>query len=34
VVRIDSETNSLLIKGAVPGPPGGYLVIRPTNKLG
>jgi len=34
VVRIDSETNSLLIKGAVPGAAGGYLVIRPTNKLG
>ena len=34
VVRIDAETNSMLIKGAVPGPPGGYLLIRPTNKLG
>jgi len=34
VVRVDAETNSLLIKGAVPGPPGGYLTIRPTNKLG
>ena len=34
VVRVDSETDTLLIKGGVPGPPGGYLVIRPTNKLG
>ena len=34
LVRVDSETDTLLIKGAVPGPPGGYLVIRPTNKLG
>ena len=34
VVRVDLETNTLLVKGAVPGPPGGYLTIRPTNKLG
>ena len=34
VVRIDAETNSMLIKGGVPGPPGGYELIRPTNKLG
>ena len=34
VVRIDAETNSMLIKGGVPGPPGGYVLIRPTNKLG
>ena len=30
--RIDAENNLLLIKGAVPGPNGGYLVIRETNK--
>ena len=30
--HIDAENNLLLIKGAVPGPNGGYLVIRETNK--
>ena len=34
VVRIDAETNSMLIKGGVPGPPGGYVLIRPTITLG
>ena len=34
VVRIDAETNSMLIKGGVPGHPGGYVLIRTTNKLG
>ena len=34
VVRVDTETNTLLVKGAVPGHQGGYLMIRPTNKLG
>ena len=34
VVRIDAETNSMLLTGGVPGPPGGYVLIRPTNKLG
>jgi large subunit ribosomal protein L3 len=33
VVRIDAENNLLLVRGAVPGPNGGYLVIRETNKL-
>jgi large subunit ribosomal protein L3 len=28
VVKIDSEENLLLVRGAVPGPEGGYLVIR------
>jgi large subunit ribosomal protein L3 len=28
VARIDAENNLLLVKGAVPGPKGGYLVIR------
>lgn len=32
VVRTDLENNMLLLNGAVPGPNGGYLVIRPTNK--
>jgi len=34
VVRVDEENNMLLLKGAVPGPNGGYLVIRHTNKHG
>ena len=33
VVRIDLENNLLLVNGAVPGPNGGYLVIRQTNKM-
>lgn len=30
VVRVDEENNVLLIRGAVPGPNGGYLVVRPS----
>jgi large subunit ribosomal protein L3 len=33
VVKIDPEHNLLLIHGAVPGPNGGYVMIRTTNKL-
>ncbi len=33
VVRVDAENNLLLVYGAVPGPNGGYVAIRPTNKL-
>lgn len=33
VVRVDNENNLLLVRGAVPGPNGGYVVIRQTNKL-
>ena len=32
--KIDVENNLLLIHGAVPGPNGGMLVIRETNKVG
>lgn len=34
VVRIDPTNNLLLIKGAVPGPNGGFVVVRQTNKVG
>lgn len=34
VVRVDAENNLLLVRGAAPGPNGGLLVIRPTNKVG
>jgi large subunit ribosomal protein L3 len=33
VVKIDAEQNLLLVRGAVPGPNGGYVIIRQTNKL-
>jgi large subunit ribosomal protein L3 len=32
IVRIDVENNLVLIKGAVPGPNGGFVIVRPTNK--
>ena len=31
VVRVDSDHNLLLVRGAVPGPNGGYVIIRQTN---
>ena len=34
VVRVDPERNILLIKGSVPGKPGGLLSISPTNQVG
>ncbi|HEX4130193.1 MAG TPA: 50S ribosomal protein L3 [Pirellulales bacterium] len=33
VVRIDAEQNLVLVRGAVPGPNGGYVIIRKTNKM-
>jgi large subunit ribosomal protein L3 len=33
IVKIDPANNLLLLRGAVPGPPGGYLTIRQTNKV-
>ncbi|MCH5372675.1 MAG: 50S ribosomal protein L3 [Planctomycetes bacterium] len=34
VVKVDPKNHLLLVWGAVPGPAGGYLVIRETNKVG
>jgi large subunit ribosomal protein L3 len=34
VVRVDPENNLLLIHGGVPGPNGGFVVVRETNKVG
>ncbi len=34
VVRVDPERNLLLVKGAVPGKPGGLLSIAPANLVG
>jgi large subunit ribosomal protein L3 len=33
VVRVDKERNLLLIKGAVPGAPGGHVTVKPSVKL-
>jgi large subunit ribosomal protein L3 len=33
LVSVDAENNLLLIRGAVPGPNGGYVIIQETNKL-
>jgi large subunit ribosomal protein L3 len=33
LVRIDTENHLLIVSGAVPGPNGGYVIIRPSNKL-
>ncbi len=34
VVQVDAGRNLIVVRGAVPGPNGGYVVIRETNKLG
>jgi large subunit ribosomal protein L3 len=34
VVQVDAQNNLLVVCGAVPGPNGGLVVIRQTNKLG
>lgn len=33
VVRVDAENNLLLVHGAVPGPKGGYVLIKGTNMV-
>jgi large subunit ribosomal protein L3 len=33
VVKVDEEQNLILVRGAIPGPNGGFVVIRETNKL-
>ena len=32
VVKIDADNHLILVRGAVPGPNGGLVMIRPTNK--
>ena len=34
LVRVDTESGLLLIRGAVPGPNGGFVTVRKTNKVG
>jgi large subunit ribosomal protein L3 len=33
VVKIDTERNLMLVKGAIPGANGGFIIVRPTNRL-
>jgi large subunit ribosomal protein L3 len=33
LVKVDAENNLLLVRGAVPGPNGGYVVVQKTNKV-
>jgi large subunit ribosomal protein L3 len=33
LVKVDPENNLILIRGAIPGPRGGYVVIQETNKV-
>jgi large subunit ribosomal protein L3 len=33
VVRVDTASNLILVRGAVPGPNGGFLTVRQTNKV-
>ena len=33
LVKVDAENNLLVVRGAVPGPNGGYVVVRETNML-
>ncbi len=34
ILKVDSERNLLVVKGSVPGKPGGLLNIRPANRVG
>jgi large subunit ribosomal protein L3 len=34
VIRVDAERNLILVKGAVPGKPGGLLRVMPEKKVG
>jgi large subunit ribosomal protein L3 len=33
VVRVDAENNLILVRGGVPGPNGGYVIVRETNMV-
>lgn len=34
LVSVDADNNLMVVRGAVPGPNGGYVFVRATNKLG
>jgi ribosomal protein L3 len=33
VLRVDPQRNVLVVGGAVPGPPGGYVQVRPARRV-
>lgn len=33
IYKVDEENNLLILRGAIPGPNGGYVVVRETNKV-
>ena len=33
IVRVDAENNLILVKGGIPGPNGGFVVVKQTNKV-
>lgn len=33
VVKVDADNDLLLVRGSVAGPPGGYVIVRATNKV-
>lgn len=33
IVRVDAENNLILVLGGIPGPPGGFVVVKKTNKV-
>ncbi len=33
LVRVDEADNLLIVRGAIPGPNGGYVIVQQTNKL-
>jgi large subunit ribosomal protein L3 len=33
VIKVDKDRNLLIVKGAVPGPNGGYLIIRKSKSI-
>jgi len=33
IVKVDAQRNLLLIKGAIPGAPGGDVIVRPAVKI-
>jgi large subunit ribosomal protein L3 len=34
LIKVDADNNLLLVRGAIPGPNGGLVLVRPTNKRG
>jgi len=34
VLKVDTDANLLVVKGSVPGPNGGYVLVRSAKKVG